>query len=86
MCVHQLPMGRGDHPHVERRQASIRTDALNLAGLEESKEQRLHAQAHLAHFVHEDRAAVGRFEPAPLVAVRVGEAALDVTEHLRLEE
>ena len=48
--------------------------------------ERLHPQAHLADFVHEDRAAVGRLEPAALVAVGVGEAAAHVAEQLRLEQ
>ena len=61
-------------------------DALNLAALQEAQQQRLHPQAHLADFVHEDRAAVGQFEPAPLVAVGVGEAPLHVPEHFRFEQ
>ena len=79
-------MRRGDDADVERRHPRIRADALNLAGLEEAQQQRLHAQAHLADFVHEDRAAVGRFEPAALVAIGVGEAALHVPEQLGFEQ
>ena len=66
--------------------AAIGSDALNLTGLEEAQQERLHPQAHLADFVHEDRAAVGAFEPAALVAIGVGEAALHVAEQLRFEE
>ena len=58
--IDQAAMRRGDHADVERRQPAIGPDALNLAGLEKAQQQRLHAQAHLADFVHEDRAAVGR--------------------------
>ena len=65
---------------------AIGADSLNFTRLEEAQEQRLHAQAHLADFVHEDRSAVGRLEPAALVAMRVGEAALHVTEQLGLEQ
>ena len=82
-AIDQAAMRGGDDAHVERRHVAIGADALNLAGLEEPQQQRLHAQAHLADFVHEDRAAVGRFEPASLVAMRVGEAALHVAEQLR---
>ena len=38
-----------------------RADALNLAGFQEAKQHRLHAQAHFADLVHENRAGVGRF-------------------------
>src|SRR5262249_41247750 len=48
--------------------------------------ERLHARAHLADFVHEDRAALGLLEASLLVAVRVGEAAARVAEELRFEE
>ena len=58
----------------------IRSDALNLSGLEKAEQERLHAQAHLADFVHEDGAAVRPLEPAALVAMRVGEAAAHVPE------
>ena len=61
-------------------------DRLNLTGFEEAKKQRLHPQAHLSDFVHEDRAAVGLFEQAAFVAVRVGEAAADMAEELGLEQ
>ena len=64
----------------------MRADRLDLARLEESQEQRLHPQAHLADFVEEQRAAVGHLQLAALVAVGAGEAALDVAEQLRLEQ
>ena len=72
--------------HVDAARLRSVADALDLAGLEEPQQQRLHAQAHLADLVHEDRAAVGRFEQAALVAVGVGEAAAHVAEQLRLEQ
>ena len=79
-------MRRRDDSDIEWRQRAISTDTLNLAGLQESQEHRLHAQAHLADFVHEDRALVGRFEPSALVAIRAGEAATHVAEELGLEK
>jgi hypothetical protein len=84
--LEQPPMGRGDHPDVDRGQPPIGAHALNLAGLQETKHERLHSQAHLANFVHENGAALRRLEPALLVAMRVSETALDVPEQFRLEE
>ena len=84
-----------DQPAVRCRDAperraggttTIGADTLNLAGFEEAQEQRLHSQAHLANFVHEDRAAIGAFESAALVAMGVGEAAFDMAEKLGLEQ
>ena len=82
----QVPMGRRDHAHVERRQRTIGSHTLNLAGLQESQQHRLHAQAHLADFIHEDRPVVGRLEPAALVAIGAGETAAHVAEELGLEK
>ena len=62
------------------------SDLLQLAGLEEAQQQPLHAQRHLADLVEKDRALVGELELAGLVAVGAGEAALDVTEQLRLQQ
>ena len=84
--VEQAPVRGRDDAHVERRHPRIRAHALNLAGLQEAKQHRLHAQAHFADFVHENRAAVGRFQPAALVAIGAREAAPDVSEQLGLEQ
>jgi hypothetical protein len=78
-------MRSGNHTNVERRLALLRADPLDLAGLEKTEQQGLHAQAHLGHFIHEDGAAMRAFEPPHLVPVRVGEAAADVTEQFGLE-
>jgi hypothetical protein len=64
----------------------IGADAMNVAVLEEAQEQRLHAQAHLADLVEEDRAAVRLLEEPRLVAIGAGEAAAHVTEQLRFEQ
>ena len=64
----------------------VGTDGLHLAVLEEPEEQRLHAEAHLAHFVQEQRAAVRELQLAGLVTVGAGEAALHVAEQLRFEK
>ena len=82
----QPAVGGGDDPHVGVDAIPFVAHALDLAGFEEAEQQRLHAQRHLAHFVHEDGAAVGGFEQAALVAISVGEAAARVTEELGLEQ
>ena len=64
----------------------VGADGLHLAVLEEPQQQRLHAQAHLADFVEEQRAAVRQLQLAELVAVGAGEAALHVAEQLRFEQ
>ena len=61
-------MGRGDHAHVERRQRTLGAHALNLAGLEEPQQHRLHAQAHLSDLVQEDRAADGPPRAMPFLS------------------
>src|SRR6185369_9366793 len=50
------------------------------------EKERLHAQAHLADLVEEDRAVLGLVEPAALVAVGARETAPHVSEQLRLEK
>ena len=84
--VGQVAIGGGDHAHVDTRLRLVRPDGLDLAVLEKPQQQRLHAQAHLAHFVEEQRAAMRELELAALVAVGAGKAPLDVSEELRLEE
>ena len=82
----QVPVRRGDDADVDVAGAVGGADALQLALLEESQQQRLHAQAHLAHFVEEQRAAVGHLQLAELVAIGAGEAALHVAEQLRFQQ
>ena len=79
-------MGRADDADVDAGALAVGADRLDLAGLEEAEQQRLHPQRHLADFVEEDRAAVGDLQQARPVAVGVGEAALDVAEQLGLEQ
>ena len=84
--VAQVAVGGRDHPNVDARLRLIRTHGLDLAVLEKPQQERLHAQAHLADFVQEQRAAMRQLELAALVAVGAGEAAFDVSEQLGLEE
>ena len=82
----QVPMRRRNHAQIDFRVDAIGAHLLQLAGLEEPQQQTLHAQGHVADFVEEQRAAFRDLELAELVAVRAGEAALHVTQQLRLEE
>ena len=84
--IGQVPVGRGDHADVDARLRVVRADGLDLAVLEKPQEQRLHPQAHFADFVEEQRAPVRELELPPLVAVGAGEAALHVSEELRLQQ
>jgi hypothetical protein len=84
--LQRIPVGGRHHAHVEARLDAVGADALNLTGLEEPEQQRLHPWSHLAHFVEEHRALVRRLEQPHAVAMGAGEAAPDVAEQLRLEE
>ena len=84
--VAQVAVGGGDDAHVHLGLHVVGADGLHLAVLEKPQQQRLHAQAHLADFVEEERAAVRELQLARLVAVRAGEAALHVAEQLRFEQ
>jgi hypothetical protein len=75
----QRAVGRGDDPIVDPR-GVVGADTLKLACFQKPQQQSLHAEAHLADFVHEDCAAVRSLQPARLVRVRVGEAPLHVPE------
>ena len=62
----QIAVGRRDDAHVDACAGVVGADRLNLAVLEEAQQQRLHAQAHLADFVEEQRAAVRQLQLAGL--------------------
>src|SRR5262245_1745385 len=78
--VSQFSIRRGDDPDVDLRLRLIGADRLDFAVLEEPQQQRLHAQAHLADFVEEERAAMCELNLAALVPERASEAALHVAE------
>ena len=79
-------MRRRYNPYVDGRQLTVRSDALNLTCLEKPQQQCLHAEAHLADFIEENRAAVRALQIAGFITVGVGEAALHVAEHLGLQQ
>src|SRR4051794_23254665 len=85
-ALRQVAVGGRDHPDVEPPCAIVRADLLDLTLFEESQQESLHAQAHLAYFVQEERPAMGLLQLADLVPVGAGEAAFDVAEQLRFEE
>jgi hypothetical protein len=59
---------------------------MNFARVEKPQEERLHARAHLADFIEEQRPAVRETQNTGAVAVRAGKAAAHMTEELRFEE
>jgi hypothetical protein len=84
--LRQVAVGGRQHAHVRANRRRVGADRLNLSVLEESQQQRLHPHAHLRDLVQEDRPAVSLLQLSDLVAVRAGEAALDMAEQLRLEK
>ena len=82
----KVAVRRRDDADVRVPRGAVRADRLDFSRLQEAEEERLHAQAHLAHFVEKEGPAVRELQLARLVAIRPGEAAFDVAEELRLEE
>ena len=81
----QVAIRRGDDTDVDATGARV-ADRLNLPALEKTQQRRLHPQAHLTDFVEEQRSTVGDLQLADAIAIRAGEAALDVPEQLRFEQ
>ena len=82
----QIAIRGGDDPDIDPGLLAIGADRLYFAILQKPQEDRLHAQAHLADFVQEQRAAIRKLQKSRLVAVGARKAALDVSEELGLEE
>src|SRR5204863_9348241 len=76
---------RRDHPDVHLDRAR-RPQALDFTFLEHAKHLGLRLRAHVAHFVEEDRPAVGLLELAYLLFGRAGERPLLMAEELRLDQ
>jgi hypothetical protein len=83
---HQVAVGRGDYADIHLRVHAIRAHALDLAAFKKAQEKGLHAEAHLADFVHENGPAVSLIQPPSFVAVGVGERPPHMAEQLRLQE
>src|SRR5262245_54118453 len=85
-ALREIAVRGGDNPHVDAAVDAIRANALNLAVLDEAKEQCLHPQRRLAKLVEKQRAVVRHRGEPGLVAVRPGEAATDMSKQLGLEK
>src|SRR5262249_35082030 len=83
--IFQFAVRRSEHANVDL-QSLVAAHALELARLQEAKELHLQCHRDLAHFVEEERPAVGLFEAAFAATDRAGERAALVTEQLALEE
>src|SRR3546814_3545640 len=81
----QILVRGGNDPDVDGLRL-VAADALDLAFLQHTKQFYLHVGRHIADFVEEDRAAVGRLEPALAGLERTGERALFMTEQLRFQK
>ena len=64
----------------------VLADAPHFPILQHAKQLGLRARRQLAHFVEEDRAAIGFLEEPRALADRAGERAARVAEELRLEQ
>ena len=61
-------------------------ETIELALLQRAQQFGLQPERHLAHFVEQQRAAVGQFEFARLRIGRAGEGALGMAEQLAFEQ
>ena len=77
--VGQLAVGGGQHAHVDPA-ALVLAHAADLALLQRAQQLDLHAGRDLAHFVEQQRAAVGRLEQARSVLRRARERPSRVSE------
>src|SRR5690606_10840274 len=80
----EIVVRRGDHPHIYRNRTD-RSDAGDLALLQNPQQLRLHRGTDVADLVEKDRASVGRLEEPLSFRHRTGECALRMTEQLGLE-
>ena len=78
----QVAIGRGDESNIRSTSHAINTNRLNLSGLSEPQEHRLHSEAHLAEFIEEQRPSIGLSDQARLVSVRARETSSRVPEEL----
>src|SRR5262249_31302648 len=81
----EIAIAGGDDPDVHRHRAR-RADLVERLLLKHAQELALMIRSQLADLVEEQRSSIGLLEVAPTFTDRPGEAALDVTEELSLEE
>jgi hypothetical protein len=82
----QVAVRGRDDAHVHAGGSGFRSNDLKLSTLQEPQQLSLHAEAHLTHFVQEDRPLMSQAQASGLVAIGSCEAAFDVTEQLGFEE
>jgi hypothetical protein len=86
---HQFPevaIGSGDHANIDAEGTAFAADRLNLTALKESKQMRLHLQAHFTYFIQKDGAPVSRLQASDSVPVGPCETAPGMAKQLSLEE
>ena len=81
----QVPVSRGDHPHVDRDGLGA-SDGPDCVLLQHAKQLHLQSHGHVAHFIEQERAAVGGLENPFLRAGRARNRAFLVPEQLRLQQ
>ncbi len=82
----QVPVGRGDQPHVRAARHAVDSDRLDLSSLGKSQEYCLHSQTHLAELVEKQRAAIGLSHQPRLVSIGAREASSRMPEQFGLEK
>ena len=81
----QILIGGGDDAH-RRLELFDAAQPAELPLLQHAQQLHLHHRRHLADFVEEQRALLGRFDQPLLVGARAGERAFHVAEELRFEQ
>ena len=81
----QVLIGGGDDADIAMNRG-VAPDALELLFLQQPQQFRLRARRHIAHLVHEDRAAVGLLEFADAPPVGARESAALVAEQFAFQQ
>jgi len=84
-CVPELGVGGGDDPNVDIEGGGL-AERRNFPVIEETEQFGLEIEAHLAHLVEEERAAIGASDESELVTIGAGERAAAVAEQLAFEQ
>ena len=83
--IEEFAVTGGDHPGIDRDRLGV-THPFELTLLEDAEEFHLQLRRGGIDLVEEDRAGVGRFEPAGPVGDGAGERAADVAEQFTLQQ
>ena len=78
-AVQEVAVGRGEDAHVDFDGLAA-ADAFKLTLLQHAQEFRLQVGRDLAHFVEQERAAIGEFKAAFALLRRTGEGAAFVSK------